>query len=493
MPRVRVFPLCAVLLLLTAVAYLPVWQNDFVDFDDEVYLTSNPGVLGGLTPHGFAWAWTNSEAPYWIPLPWLSFQLDAQCFAARDSRGNVVLSAAAAHGQNLVWHAASVLLLFRFWDRLTAARWRSFLVAALFAVHPMHVESVAWAFERKDVLSTFFGILTLWAYTRYLEKPGRLRYLGMAAAFLMALLSKPMLITLPFVLLLLDYWPLRRWGTAAAGTEPATPRRLVREKAPLFLLAAVFAALTLLCRDEHGSLVSFGEVPPVARVANALTGYGWYLAATFCPVRLAVLYPHPYRDWSLPGALAGAAVLLCLTGLALGQARRRPWLLVGWVWFVGAVLPVSGLVQGGAQAWADRFSYWPHIGLFVALVWGVAELVERCRVPAAASAAAGTLVLVGLGVLTWGQVGVWRNSQTLWEHAVAVTRDNDRAHERLARCYYQAGRRAEAFLHSREAARIQVARLRRAFPNLARPRPSADGTGNDGQTSGVGPAAGAVQ
>ena len=279
---------------------------------------------------------------------------------------------AAFHGQNLAWHAASALLLFGLWQRLTGARGRSFLVAALFAVHPMHVESVAWAIERKDVLSVFFGVLTLWAYARYLDRPGWKRYLPLGTAFLLSLLSKPMLITLPFVLLLLDYWPLRR---------TAPPRRLVWEKAPLFALAALFAVVTVVLRFEHGALVSLDDVPLLSRVANALTAYGWYLSTTFYPARLAALYPHPYDHWSPAAALAGAAALLSLTALSVWQARRRPWLITGWLWFVVALVPVIGLAQGGKQAWADRFSYWPHIGLFVAVVWGLGECVERCASP----------------------------------------------------------------------------------------------------------------
>ena len=354
MSRVRDACLCAALLLLTVVAYQPVWSNGFVDFDDEPYITNNPHIVEGLTASGFRWAWTNDDAPYWAPVAWLSFLFDAQFFSGRSPGGDVVLSPAAFHGQNLFWHACSALLLFGLWRRLTGRRWRSFLVAALFAVHPMHVESVAWAIERKDVLSVFFGVLTLWAYVRYLEKPGRTRYLAVAATFLLSLLSKPMLITLPFVLLLLDYWPLGRWQAAASPPRSAAGpvlnrglcKSLLLEKAPLFILAAVIAGVTLAARDRHGSLVSFDEIPLTDRAANALAAYGWYLSATFCPWRLAALYPHPRGNWSPLRVLAGAACLLAVTAFALRQARRRPWFLVGWLWFVIALAPVIGLAQG---------------------------------------------------------------------------------------------------------------------------------------------------
>jgi hypothetical protein len=467
MRPVRAASLGATLLALTAVAYLPVWDNDLVDFDDEVYITRVPQVTGGLTWQGFRWAWTNDEAPYRIPITWLSLQFDAHWFSARTSEGAVILSPAAFHGQNLFWHGGSALLLFGLCRRLAGrcagvppagARWGSFLVAALFAVHPMHVESVAWAVERKDVLSVFFGLLTLWAYLRYLEDPGWKWYLALVTAYLLSLLSKPMLITLPFVLLLLDYWPLRRLAAAPAPAGKA-PRPvlgpLVLEKMPLFALAAGVAVLTMATREEHGAVVPLSVLPLSARVANALTAYDWYLTSTFWPLRLGVLYPHPHHNWSPGAAFAGAATLLSLTALALWQVGRRPWLIVGWLWFVGTLVPVIGLAQGGAQSWADRFSYWPHIGLFVAVVWGAGELAGRFCIPAAVVRAAGVLVLGSLAALTWVQVGYWRDSLTLWERALAVTENNDRAHERAALCYRKLGRLDEANFHSGAAYRIQ--------------------------------------
>ena len=448
--------LCAGLLALTAAAYLPLRHNDFINYDDPTYVTDNPEVKAGLSVPGWGWAWSNDAAPYWVPLTWLSLQFDAHFFSARDGRGAVALCPAAFHADNLAWHAAGSLLLFAAFYRLTGARWRSFLVAALFAVHPMHVESVAWATERKDVLSGFFGALTLWAYVRYRERPGRLRYLGVAAAYALSLLAKPMLMTLPCVLLLLDFWPLARW---APGRGRRALGRLALEKAPLFALALASAAITLSERERHGALVGLTEVPLLARLGNALTAYGWYLSATFWPTRLAILYPHPYRNWSAAQALAGAACLLGLTLLALWQARRRPWLPVGWLWFVGGLLPVIGLAQGGAQAWADRFSYWPHVGLFVAVSWGLGELAGRVRLPRPARAAVAAAVLGALAALTWVQVGHWRNSATVWEHALAVTEGNDRAHQFLAQAYRHEGRVEEAAEHIEAAVRIQRVRL----------------------------------
>jgi tetratricopeptide (TPR) repeat protein len=454
---------CVALLALTLVAYLPLWHNGFVDFDDELYITTNPQVIQGLTWPGFRWAWTNCHAKYWQPLSWLSLQLDASLFSTDSPDGQRLLSPAAFHGQNLFWHVASVLFLFALWQRLTGARWLSFLVAALFAVHPMHVESVAWATERKDVLSVFFGILTLWAYLRYLEKPGWKRYLGIAAAFSLSLLSKPMLLTLPFVMLLLDYWPLRRMvpGTLPPETAGQPPlasvplRRLVAEKAPLFLLALGIGIVTLAARELSGAAVSLRALPLSARLANAVMGYCWYLSSTYYPLQLAVFYPHPHRNWSILVVLAATATLLAITLLSWGQARQRPWLMVGWLWFAGTLVPVIGLAQGGEQAWADRFSYWPHIGLFVATVWGLAELVGRFRVPALVAGTVGALVLGCLGVLTWVQAGYWRDTATLWERALAATKDNDRAHLNLGKYYMDQRRPDQAAAHFAESVRIE--------------------------------------
>jgi tetratricopeptide (TPR) repeat protein len=460
MLRPRTVYLSAALLLLTLGAYLPVWNNGFIDWDDELYITANPHVRDGLTWPGFAWVWTSDTAAYWQPLSWLSLQLDAQLFSIPSKTGPPVPSAAASHGVSLFWHAASVLLLFGLWYRLTGACWRSFLVAALFAVHPMHVESVAWAAERKDVLSVFFGLVTLWAYVHYLDRPGWRRYLLMAVAYLLSLLSKPMLMTLPFVMLLLDYWPLRRIAPepsrAAGGPLPAPAPfgRLLLEKVPLLVLSAGIAVATVILQDRTGEPISYNLLPLSERLANAVSGYGWYLAHTFVPVRLAILYPHRGPNWSALSVFAGAAALLIITLVACWQARRRRWLIVGWLWFVGTVAPVCGIIQVGDQGWADRFTYWPHIGLFVCVAWGLGELVERFRISARVAATAGAAVLVALAALTWVQAGYWRDTPTVWQHALDVTENNHRAHFSLGKVALNRGRMGEAEAHFAEAARI---------------------------------------
>jgi tetratricopeptide (TPR) repeat protein len=444
MRRLRDWPLYVALLVLTAAAFSPVWGNGFVDLDDEVLITRNPFVYKGWTGEGFRWAWTTSYGGPYQPLTWLSLQTSAQLFSTPNPQGPPTMSAAAFHTENLLWHAGTVVLLFGLWQRLTGARGRSLLVAALFAVHPLRVESVAWATERKDVLSCFFGVLALWAYVRYVERPGWRRYLAVCGALLLSLLAKPMLLTLPFVLLLLDYWPLGR----------RAPGRLLLEKVPLFALAAAVAGLSLLGMTQSEVLLSTTELPLGDRLANVVTAYGWYVAHTFYPVGLAAMYPHPYRDWSAAAAAAGAATLLAVSLLAAWQARR-PWLLVGWLWFVGSLVPVLGLVQGGDQAWADRYTYWPHIGLLVAVVWGLAEVADRARVPAAWRAAAATFLVGVLAALTWVQVGYWRNTPTLWERALAVTPENFRAQLGLGDYYQATGRLDLAASHYAEGLRLR--------------------------------------
>jgi hypothetical protein len=461
MPRVRILGLCAVLLALTVVAYLPVWNNDYIDADDLIYIPTNPHVTKGFTWEGFLWAWSVERIPYPAPLTWWSFQLDAQCFGRTTPEGEAILPPAAVHGQNLFWHAIDVLLVFGFWQWVGGRPGRSFLIAALFAIHPMHVESVAWAAERKDVLSVFFGLLALFAYVHYVHQPSWRRYAVVVAAWWLSLLAKPMLLTLPLMLLMLDYWPLRRVRNSSAGEAKAKGRswnHLILEKFPLFLLVAVWGTVTLRGGEIYCANVSLDNLSIPARLVNALAGYGWYFYTTFYPVRLAALYPHRYENWQLLPAVVGGAILLSVTLLCFWQARRRPWLIVGWLWFVVTLLPVIGLAQQGRQAWADRFSYWPHIGLFAAIVWQLAELAERLRVPGLVSRLVAALVVGWLTVLTYHQVGYWRDTGTLWEHAAAVTTDNDQAHEHLSVYYHKHGRREEGQAHLREAARIQQRR-----------------------------------
>jgi len=457
-------PLYAALVAITLLAYGPVWQNEFIDLDDVTYITENPMVIQGFTPASFRWAWTTNHAGYWQPLTWLSFQFDAHFFSRREFGEEPVLSPAAFHGQNLFWHTASVLLLFALWNALTGALWPSFWLAALFAVHPLHVESVAWATERKDVLSVFFGIVAIGAYLRFVQAPSAFRYLLVLAAYVVSLMAKPMLVTLPCVLLLLDYWPLRRWkwapgvgqeGGASTALPRVSARRLILEKVPLFALAAVFSLVTVLAQKQIGAVSTFDDLPVSVRLTNAATSYLLYLQKTFWPIDLAVFYPYALEEQTALQGLLALSVLAMITVGALSQARQCPWLIVGWLWFVGTLFPVSGVLQSGDQALADRFAYFPHIGLFVAVVWTASEVVCRCGVPRLAARVAGALVIVALGAVTWQQVERWRDVPTIWQHVLQVTQKNYHAHESLGTACFQRGELGQARLHFEEATRLR--------------------------------------
>jgi tetratricopeptide (TPR) repeat protein len=442
------------LVVLTTCAYGPLWDNGFINLDDEGAISENPYVAGGITPSDVHWAWTTFLSGNWIPLTWMSLQLDASLSPGPDPAAGTAPSAVVCHAQNLFWHTATVVLLFCTLRRLTGAVWCSALVAALFAVHPLHVESVAWATERKDVLSAFFLVLTVFAYARYAERPSAGRYLVVFGSFVLGLLAKPMLVTLPIALLLLDYWPLRRWPVAAQGPGAATGRRgvprpgavsgpgwLVLEKVPLLVVAAADSAIAVLAQRSSHAVETLANVTLGSRVANAVVSYGWYLDKTFWPTGLALFYPHPHADWAWGPVLGWGAALLAVTAAVLAGARRRPWLAVGWLWFVGTLVPVIGLVQIGGQAHADRYAYVPHIGLFVAVVWGAAALRARLGVPAAVGVLAAGAWLATLAALTWVQLGYWRDARTVWEHALAVDAANARARQDLARDLFKQAQR----------------------------------------------------
>jgi tetratricopeptide (TPR) repeat protein len=455
------------LTLLTLVAYLPSLDNGFVGYDDRPYVTENPHVQAGVTAAGLRWAATAVVSANWHPLTLLSHMVDCQLFGL-NPRGH--------HLTSLVLHLAAVLLLFAVLRRMTGAALRSAAVAALFAVHPTHVESVAWVAERKDVLCGCFWMLTLAAYLGYVRRrqaggPWGLRYLGVAGAFVLALLAKPMAVSLPFVLLLLDVWPLarlrldgrgRRDGAGTALGDPDTPGRsraatardLVVEKLPLFALAAAASAVAL--RTQAVPLASSAAAPLGLRVENALIAYVAYLGKTLFPARLAVFYPFP-AEIALWKAIAAAALLAGLTLVAVLAARRAPYLAVGWLWYLGTLVPVIGVLQVGMQGMADRYTYLPSIGLYLATVWGGADLVRR-RLPVArrlAVAATGLLLLLGLlTVATRVQAATWRDPVTLFRHALAVE-DSYLAHTNLAEELRGRGDRAGALAHYRAALALE--------------------------------------
>ena len=444
----------AALIAMTVMVFAPIWHYDFVSWDDPYYVTENANVRAGLTWQGASWALTTGDMFYWHPITWLSHMLDVELYG---------LNAGGHHLTSLILHIASTLLLFGLLSRMTHAIGRSALVAALFAVHPLHVESVAWVAERKDVLSTFFWMLTLWAYVSYVRRPGWGRYVAVLAFFVIGLAAKPMLVTLPLVLLLLDVWPLGRVSLTAvpsSGSQLASARnqwsvfgQLVGEKAPFVVLAVTSAAVTLLNQARVGAVQELGTLSIESRLANALASYVAYIGKTVWPAGLAPFYPYPQ---SLSWWWAGAA-LLALVGASLGalrMARHRPYVLVGWLWYLATLLPVIGLVQVGGQAMADRFTYVPIIGLFLIVSWGMPDLLARWRYRHVALQTAAAVAILACAATASAQVHYWKDSLVLWGHAVDVTSENDLAHVKLGDLLAKEGRTNEAIAHFTEAARI---------------------------------------
>ena len=433
------------LALLTLLVYAPVRHFGPIDLDDPGYVFNNPHVTAGLTWNGVVWAFTTGYAANWHPLTWLSHMLDVELFG---------LAAGWHHMTSVALHIVATLLLFGLLVRLTAAVGRSAFVAGLFALHPLHVESVAWIAERKDVLSTVFWLLTTWAYVAHVA-PSRAGFMRgslgapvVAATYALGLLSKPMLVTLPFTLLLLDLWPLRR------VTEPQRVRSwwpLVLEKAPLFALAAASSVITFLVQQQGGAVSSLRAAPWPVRVSNALVAYAAYLRKTIWPVDLALFYPYSMTVSPWRTAIA-AVVLAAVTWLALRLVRRAPYVLVGWLWYIGTLVPVIGLVQVGTQSMADRYTYVPLIGVFIAVAWGVIDLIGTRARPIAGIVAFAALLTAA--VTARAQVHHWRDSLAVWQHAVDVTRGNYRAHNSLGAVLGNQGRTAEAIRHFEEALRL---------------------------------------
>ncbi len=438
----------ALLAAATVLAFSGVLRAGWILFDDPEYVSAQPRVAHGLRLGDALWFLTHAHAANWHPLTSWSHMLDVQWFG---------LHPAGHHATSLVLHVLNAVLLALVLFRLTGAWWRSLAVAALFALHPLRVESVAWIAERKDVLSGLFFVLTLGAYGWWVERPGALRYAALMLALALGLMAKPMLVTLPFVLLLLDAWPLGRLAAPGRGrgarTRTRAPVALVAEKWPLFALALGAALVTFAVQRSVGAMVPVGMMSPAQRVANAVLSYWWYVGATLWPRGLAVYYPYgSATSWT--GAVAGAAGLVLVTGACLLLARRRPYLAVGWLWYLGMLVPVIGLVQVGSQAHADRYTYLPAIGLLIALVWSVGELAGRSRAGRIAAAAALVLALAALSAATWRQTALWRDTRTLFSATLAVTRDNPVAHQCLGCAYLQEGQLQRGMAELREALRL---------------------------------------
>jgi tetratricopeptide (TPR) repeat protein len=451
----RALWIAAGLIVATVAVYAQVWQHAFVAYDDPKYVTENPIVSAGLTMRGVSWALTTGTDANWFPLTWLTHMLDVQLYG---------MNPGGHHITNLLLHIVNTLLLFGLLHWMTGALGRSAFVAALFAVHPLHVESVSWVAERKDVLSTSFLMLTLWAYVWYVRQPRMSRYALVLVFFALGLMSKPMLVTLPFLLLVLDVWPLGRMslggersgrsGSVRRADQQSVALHLVREKLPLFGLAIASSMVTFLVQRSGGAVVGLDAFPLGLRVANALVSYVAYIAKMLWPTQLAAFYPYPT---SVPAGLAaGALVILIGVSVAVVRAGRRyPYLPVGWLWYFGMLLPVIGLVQVGNQALADRYTYVPMIGLFIIVAWGISDLLSRWRYRTTALPIVGALVIAACAITARAQVSVWRNSETLFAHAIDVTRDNHIAQNNLGRVLAGDGKVAEAIEHYKEALRIK--------------------------------------
>ncbi|HEV3339115.1 MAG TPA: tetratricopeptide repeat protein [Pirellulales bacterium] len=413
----------------TVVAYAGCLQNGFVNFDDDRYVVANPHVRRGICAEEALWALTTTDCANWHPLTWLFLELDTTLFGVRAS---------GYHAVNLLLHCANTLLLFGLLRQMTGAVGRSAAVAGFFALHPLHVESVAWIAERKDVLSGLFFLLTVWAYHRYVLSPGWRRYVFVLSTYAVGLTAKPMLVTLPFVLVLLDHWPLGRLRTNVSS---------LAEKLPFFMLSLASCVVTYRVQELGGAVQSAEQLSIMARLANLPIAYAEYLAKTVWPVRLAVYYPLPHGTTLVAPALVATAFLLTLTGVAIFCWGRRPYLTVGWLWWLGMLVPVIGIVQVGGQAYADRYTYLPMIGLLIAVVWGGHELAARGGAPRWLTAGAVAALLVGCTLITRLQVGYWHDGVSLWQHALEVTSPNPVALNSLGVALAETGRAQEAVVH----------------------------------------------
>ena len=431
------FSICLVLTIVTAAVFWQVHKFDFVYYDDPEYVSENPHLQGGFTRENIKWAFTESYAANWHPLTWLSHMLDHKLFGTNSS---------GHHLTSLILHIANTLLLFMVLKRATKALWQSAFVAALFAIHPLHIESVAWVSERKDVLSTFFWMLTMICYVWYTERTSIWRYLLTLLIFALGLMTKPMLVTLPLVLLLLDYWPLERLQIKNLFS-------LILEKVPLFTLSAVSSIITLAVQKK--AVVAVSSLPLSIRLANSLLSYAKYIEKMFIPSRLAFYYPHPSGYISYWQAVGAALMLLVVSALIFKKSLRYKYLPVGWCWYLGTLVPVIGLVQVGEQAMADRYTYIPLIGLFIIVAWGITDLLSGWKYRNCVLAVVAPSVILFLSVTAYIQTSFWRNTVTLFEHASQVTDGNYLVHHFLGQYLLKQGEFDKVIYHESQALLIE--------------------------------------
>ena len=465
--RRTIFAVCIFLTAITWLVFGQTLAHDFVNYDDKTYVYGNSLITEGLTLRGILRAFVDTQTGNWHPLTLISHMLDVQLYG---------LKAGSHHFTNVLLHTIAVLLLFLWLRRVTGKLWPNAFVAVIFAIHPLRVESVAWIAERKDVLSAFFFMLTLGAYAHYVRQPTLGRYLTMSILFAAGLMSKPMLVTVPFVLLLLDYWPLNRHPAVLRRDRPArqaegsgSPRRicpsadqkseiqkwlaLLAEKIPLFALSIGSCVVTFILQER--SVGSIAQLPFSWRVQNAIVSYVTYIWQMFWPANLAVFYPHPENHLALWRVVFAAAFLVAITLLVFALRRTRPYLLVGWLWYLSMLLPVIGFVEVGLQGHGDRYTYLPQIGLYIAITWLIADLSVSLRFHRKILAAFAIIIVTALTACAWKQTSYWRNSETLWTHTLAVTRNNDVAHTNLGMFLADRGQLDEALPHLQTALEIR--------------------------------------
>jgi tetratricopeptide (TPR) repeat protein len=448
------------LALSTIAVFWQVRNFDFAIYDDPAYVTENPHVLNGLTPAGIIWAFTTGLSSHWHPLTWLSLMLDCQLFGPNPGRIHLV---------NLLLHIVNTLLLFAVFKKMTGLLWPSAFVAAAFALHPMHVESVAWISERKDVLSAFFWLLAMLSYVRYVKQPNTARYLLVLLIFALGLMTKPMLVTLPFVLLLLDYWPLDRFAAPrtvkTAGGKSRKPApihdgrtilyRIIIEKIPFFALVAVSSVVTFLMMRSGGTVINIDTLPLNSRIANAVLSYVRYLYKILWPQNLAVYYPFDVNNFVFWQVAMCVLLLLVISIFVIRFGRNQKYLPLGWFWFVGTLVPVIGFVQVGSQAYADRYTYVPYIGLFIMIAWGLPTLISKWPQRKIALGLSMVIVLTTLGICAHRQVSCWKNGITLFLHTIEVTQNNYVAYNHVGLAYSSLDRYEESMEAYKQAIRIK--------------------------------------
>jgi tetratricopeptide (TPR) repeat protein len=446
-------PICLLICVAIAAVYAQTASFDFTRYDDQYYVTENPVVLGGLSARGVAWAFSNASAGGWMPITWLSHMLDVQLFGIR---------AGWHHLGNVLFHTVNSVLLFLLLVRCTSSRWRSGFVAALFALHPLHVESVAWIAERRDVLSTMWGLLAILAYVGWVTRRTTLGYLLVVLSFAASLLAKPMTVTLPLLLMIIDLWPLNRLGLRKSGKfieDPNMAWRLLVEKIPLFLMAIIVGVLTIVFENTLTPLGSLASYPLSLRIANALVSYVQYLIDVFWPVNLFVHYPYPkvIPLWQSAGA---GLILLTITICCLRRLWRQPYLTAGWLWYILTLLPVIGLIQQGADfARADRYTYLPLIGVFIMIAWGGKELAERLALSNLVMAWGTSLILSACVALSIIQTGYWRNGEVLFAHTLSLSPGNHVALQQLGVEYRERGELEKAYGFLAEDVRLNPENL----------------------------------